>query len=226
MVGGVRGDETAPGWDDTPLPALLPCLPPSIPRLPPAKAPGPEGLRGRGFSPGPGEWGEPGRAPSCSRGCPGAAGREARGEPRPPSPAPASQGPAGERRSVAAGKRGGVCSAGQPRSPCLSFRFIYFLSCAYRAAPAAPRLLGPRCRRGRSGAPGKAGIPVTPTPAPTPPPAPNATESGVRLKMPLPKLEERKGLMNRRRKPEEEPPQKIGIVANAGPGDAFAFNRN
>lgn len=150
-------------------------------------------------------------SPLLQPGLPGSSGAGGAGG----APAPVARpGRAGtrrgaEERSGGEARGGGVCSAGQPRSRCLSFHFIYFLSCAYRAAPAAPRLRGPRCRRGRSGAPGKAGIPVTPTPAPTPPPAPNATESGVRLKMPPPKLEERKGLMNRGRKPEEEPPQKI-----------------
>lgn len=199
----------------TPPPCLL-SLPSALPiaKLPPANSPGVEGLPGhRGnFSPGPGGW----------------LGLGQQGDPR--SAAGTAREQRGGRRRGSSGHAGGWWGAGgkwgsaehgglPSESTHLPLLFILFqlfhyiprASCAGccpaapgEDAPAAPHLLCPRSWPGRSAAPEKAGIWVTPSKSHqvwSPPE--NATAEATRLEK-SDKPKEEKPVA-----PEEESPQKL-----------------
>lgn len=198
----------------TPLLCLLP-LPSALPVawLPPANSPGLEGRPGRcgNFSPGAG-----GGRGGGSRETPVPAGtaREQRGGRRRGSSGNAVgwRGAGGTRGSA---EDGGLCSKSTHLLPLfilfILFHYIPRASCAGccpaapgEDAPAAPHLVGPRSWPGRSGAPGKAGIWVTPSKSHrVRRPLENAISKAIEVEK-SDKPKEEKSVA-----PEEESPQKL-----------------
>lgn len=172
----MRGDEAALGCADTPSLPSFPAFRPSY-----SVAPSRE-YTGTGGAPRP-----PGKFQPQARRV-----AEAAGAGRPPLPQPGLPGSSGaggaEGAPATQGPAGGCGVRGEPRvggrwgltqrvnlSPA-AFYFISFISlhstcllcrvlprCPGEDAPASPHLVGPRSWPGRSGAPGKAGIWVTPS---------------------------------------------------------------